>query len=110
MNLSKYRRRKAEESELKAAQEKKEVLSEYCDLQYECNNSGILLIPTQINDFEQLNRSPDVICHVESPHNITVNSKTAENKHEVCIFDEVLSSNLFEEGILHNSTPTPTIV
>lgn len=107
MNLSKYRKWRAEESELKADKEKKAISSEYCDLQYECKNSGILLIPTQINDFEQLNNSPDIIGHLESPHNPTENCNVTESKHEVCIFDDLLSNNLFEEGILHNSTPTP---
>ncbi|KAH8584746.1 uncharacterized protein ELE39_000697 [Cryptosporidium sp. chipmunk genotype I] len=107
MNLSKYGKRKRAEELGIDTREKKEI-NKYYDSQYECNNSGILLIPTQINEFGQLSGS-ELFNHSESHHNVTTNRNINENKQEVCIFNETLSKNLFEEEIYHESTPVPTI-
>ncbi|OII74694.1 uncharacterized protein cubi_00247 [Cryptosporidium ubiquitum] len=109
MNLSKCGKRKRTEELGLETWEKKETLNKD-DSQYECNNSGILLIPTQIDEFKQLKNSSELFIHSEGLHDFTVNRGITENKHEICIFDETLSKNLLEEEILHNSTPIPTIV
>ncbi|KAJ1610922.1 hypothetical protein OJ253_1013 [Cryptosporidium canis] len=96
-----------EETEI-ITSEKNGIFDEYCDLQYECNNSGIILVPSQINELE-LKNSSDLVEHSDSQHEHCVVGSVIEN-NEVCIFDEALSNNLFEEGILCNSTPIPTII
>ncbi|KAL5370494.1 hypothetical protein CPHLJ_1g2520 [Cryptosporidium parvum] len=106
MNLSKYGKRKRTEDLGIYTCEKKEIDKFYAS-QYECNNSGILLIPTQNNEFGQLSNS-ELFNHSEL-QKVTVD-RNIENKQEVCIFDETLSKNLFEEEIVRNSTPTPTII
>ncbi|EAK88369.1 hypothetical protein [Cryptosporidium parvum Iowa II] len=106
MNLSKYGKRKRTEDLGIYTCEKKEIDKFYAS-QYECNNSGILLIPTQNNEFGQLSNS-ELFNHSEL-QKVTVD-RNIENKQEVCIFDETLSKNLFEEEIVRNSTPTPTIM
>ncbi|KAJ1605857.1 hypothetical protein OIY81_1340 [Cryptosporidium canis] len=96
-----------EETEI-ITSEKNGIFDEYCDLQYECKNSGIILVPSQINELE-LKNSSDLVEHSDSQHEHCVVGSVVEN-NEVCIFDEALSNNLFEEGILCNSTPIPTII
>ncbi|POM82153.1 hypothetical protein CmeUKMEL1_00970 [Cryptosporidium meleagridis] len=106
MNLSKYGKRKRTEYSGIYSCEKKEI-DKFYDSQYECNNSGILLITTQINELEQPSDS-ELFNHSE--HQKVTVDRNIENRQEVCIFDETLSKNLFEEEIVHNSTPTPTII
>ncbi|KAF7456157.1 hypothetical protein HWI79_3317 [Cryptosporidium felis] len=77
---------------------------------YKCTNSGVLLLPTQIDEFKQ-EGSPQISDKFEKEKRILEKGEVNKNvKNEFCIFDEILTRNSLDCGILRNSTPITSIV